>query len=151
MKTYECYFKGRQVGAIGIFHDCIVTVKAENSDEARLKCYETHEHLQSFSCRVIPDGLAPRLPRNPQALWGFEPHTKVALFNQVKALGIPYANHETDLYIPVTDQTRKLIDAYEFKSNVTTFKNQVEGGIWYDIPFAYLPAWESKSRKETTK
>jgi hypothetical protein len=70
-----------------------------------------------------------------------------SLFEQVKAAGIPYASHATDLYIPVTDQTRALINSYEFKPNVTTFTNQVEGGLWYDIPFAYLPAWEAKTRK----
>lgn len=45
----------------------------------------------------------------------------------------------------MNEQTKKLIAAYEFKTNVTTFTNQVEGGLWYDIPFAYLPAWEAKS------
>lgn len=66
------------------------------------------------------------------------------IFNQVKAAGIPYASHATDLYIPVNNETRKIIAEYEFKSDVKTFVNQVEGGLWYDIPFAYLPAWEAK-------
>ncbi len=142
MKTFECYFVGRQVGAIGIFHDVVLTVKAESAEAARLKCYNTHEHIRGFSCRDLPEGLAPRLPRNAVSAAGFEPHTKVALWEQVKALGIEHDHHASDLYLPVTDQTRKLIDAYEFKSNVTTFKCRLDGKLWYDVPFAYLPAWK---------
>ena len=68
------------------------------------------------------------------------------IFDQVVAAGIPHHHHATDLYIPVNRQTTALIAAYAFKSNVTTFTNQVEGGLWYDIPFAYLPAWEAKAK-----
>lgn len=71
----------------------------------------------------------------------------VSLWEQVKAAGIQHASHETDLYLPVNEQTRALIRGYRFKENVTTFQNQVEGGTWYDIPFAYLPAWEAKQRR----
>jgi len=107
---------------------------------------KTEHNHESFTDSCPACGLAPRQIQ-PSAPWGFEPHTKVALWEQVKALGIPHASHETDLYIPVTEQTRKLIEAYEFKSNVTTFQNQVEGGLWFDIPFAYLPAWNKKGLK----
>lgn len=55
MKTFKCYFTGRKVGAIGIFYDFIVTVQAENEEQARLKVYETHEHLSKWSAREIPD------------------------------------------------------------------------------------------------
>lgn len=103
-----------------------------------------HDH-NSFTHSCPACGLAPRQVQ-PEATWGFEKHTKVALWNQVKALGIPWDSHETDLYIPVNDQTRALIDAYEFKCNVTQFTSQIDGKRWFDIPFAYLPAWEAKGR-----
>ena len=64
----------------------------------------------------------------------------------IKKKGIPFSNHQSDLYIPVTDETRELISQYEFKQNVSTFKNRVEGGHWYDIPFAYEPYWEARVR-----
>ena len=66
------------------------------------------------------------------------------LYNTVVSKGIPHSNHATDLYIPVTPETTKLVAEYEHKVSVTTFVNQREGGMWYDIPFAYLPAWEKK-------
>lgn len=66
------------------------------------------------------------------------------IFNQVKRAGIPYANHASDLYIPVNSYTSKLVDQYEYRSNITTFKSQIDGLLWYDIPFAYLPYWSAK-------
>ena len=69
------------------------------------------------------------------------------LFSEVLRLGIPYASHETDLYMPVTDQTRKLLKRFPTSdSNKTTFTNQVEGGLWFDVPFMYLPAWDAKGQ-----
>lgn len=68
---------------------------------------------------------------------------KTPIFEQVKAAGIPFDSHASDLYIPVTDQTKAMIDGYEFKCNVTQFTSQIDGKRWFDIPFAYLPAWPS--------
>jgi hypothetical protein len=68
------------------------------------------------------------------------------LWERVKAAGIPFDSHATDLYIPVTEETRKLIADYEHKSIVTTFVSNIDKKLWFDIPFAYIPAWEAKSR-----
>ena len=76
-----------------------------------------------------------------------------SIFDQMKAAGVKIASHETDLYVPVNEVTRAIVGTYEHKSNVTTFTNQVEGGQWYDIPFAYTPAWEAKweARRKATQ
>lgn len=73
------------------------------------------------------------------------------LIETCKALNIPIDNHESDLYIPVTETTQALVEQYEFRSNVKTFKSQIDGQLWYDIPFAYLPFWEARQdRSEPT-
>jgi len=54
--------------------------------------------------------------------------------------GIPVNNHESDLYIPVTAETAALVKFFD-KRPVSTFVNQVEGGLWYDIAFAFEPWW----------
>lgn len=59
------------------------------------------------------------------------------IFEEVKKQGIEYSTHCSDLYIPVNDQTRKLVDYYEYKGNVEIFISQIDGKPWYDIPFAY--------------
>lgn len=79
------------------------------------------------------------------------PNFTPSFYDQVKAAGIAYDHHETDLYVPVNDDTRKLVEAYRFKSNVTQFTSQIDGKRWFDIPFAYLPAWEAKSHKTNLK
>ena len=42
-----------------------------------------------------------------------------------------------DLYLKVTPVSKELVDQYEFKCNVTTFVDQIDHTLWYDIPFAY--------------
>ena len=64
------------------------------------------------------------------------------LYAACVARNIPVQNHESDLYIPVTEETTKLVK--EFGLTPTTFVNQVEGGQWYDVPFAYMPWWEKR-------
>ena len=46
-------------------------------------------------------------------------------------------HHESDLYLKVTDISRKLISEYEFIENVTIFKSDIDGQNWYDIPFSW--------------
>lgn len=60
---------------------------------------------------------------------------------------IDHHNFESDLYIKKTPESTKLIAEYEFKSCVTTFRSDIDGCIWYDIPFAYAPYWEEVVRK----
>lgn len=48
----------------------------------------------------------------------------------------------SDLYLRKTPETETLIDGYEYKNQVTTFVDEIDGDVWYDIPFAYDPEWE---------
>lgn len=70
------------------------------------------------------------------------------LYDEIVINGIPYAHHCSDLYLPATDKVREILSRYPLeKKNATTFTNRVEGGTWYDIPFAYLPYWQGKAAK----
>ena len=69
-----------------------------------------------------------------------------SLYEQVKDFGVKIDHHESDLYIPVTAQTRALIATYEYRCNVVTFVSQIDKALWYDVPFAYLPFWERKTK-----
>ncbi len=66
----------------------------------------------------------------------------MTLFQAVKKAGIKYSNHYSDLYIPASAITRKLLK--EYGEHGTQFINQVEGGLWFDIFAAYDPFWEGK-------
>lgn len=63
------------------------------------------------------------------------------LYEKCTELNIPTDSHESDLYIPVNDVTKSLIGEYEYKSNVKQFVSQIDGRLWFDIPFGYTPFW----------
>ncbi len=56
-------------------------------------------------------------------------------------------HHESDLYLRKTAKSIKLISEYEFKNNVSWFRCAIEHDIWYEIPFAYDPFWEGRTRQ----
>jgi hypothetical protein len=64
------------------------------------------------------------------------------LFDVIVEEGIPYAYHESDLYVPSTPRTREL--AKEYGVTPDPFRNAVNGELWLDLPFQYTPWWESK-------
>ena len=53
-------------------------------------------------------------------------------------------NHNSDLYLKKTVVSDALISEYGFKENVKTFKDNINGEIWYDIPFEYEPWWSKR-------
>jgi hypothetical protein len=65
----------------------------------------------------------------------------MSIYEQMKATGVEIGSHESDLYVPVTEETTAIVNAYEFKGNVTRFTSQIDKKPWYDIPFAYEPHW----------
>jgi hypothetical protein len=69
------------------------------------------------------------------------------IFAAVQTLGVEIDNHGSDLYIPVTDATRKLIAKYEYKDNIKTFTCNKSGFLWYDIPFGYQPWWDDAEKQ----
>ena len=59
---------------------------------------------------------------------------------------IDHSNTGTDLYLRVTDISRTMVAEYEFRRQVTTFIDQIDHNLWFDIPFAYTPGWERRCR-----
>ena len=45
----------------------------------------------------------------------------------------------SSIYLRVTPQTSDLIRNYRYRSAVSTFVDQIENEIWYEIPFMKLP------------
>jgi hypothetical protein len=67
------------------------------------------------------------------------------LFEAVKAAGIAYDNHESDLYIEATPEARALLRRYEHRDNARPFVHAVTGAIWLDVPFAFVPWWDARA------
>ena len=68
--------------------------------------------------------------------------TKKHIFEEIQELNIPYSNHYSDLYIPVTEQTTRLINKHNKKPSI--FLNQITKTDYYDLKFDYLPFWNKK-------
>lgn len=58
------------------------------------------------------------------------------IHEELKKIEVELSGHYSDLYCPVNDITREIINRYEYKESVTTFISQIDGKLWYDIPFA---------------
>lgn len=70
------------------------------------------------------------------------------IYEKVIELNIEFSAYCSDLYIPVNETTIKLVNDYEFKSNVTKFKSNIDSKPWFDIPFAYQPYWTKRIGKK---
>lgn len=63
------------------------------------------------------------------------------------ASGAKIDNHESDLYVEATEETRRIIAASKW--TFSAFTSQVDGKRWYEVPFAYEPWWEARQAKVT--
>lgn len=68
-----------------------------------------------------------------------------SLYQALLAAGATLASHESDLYTPVTEASRALVEKHRARGSVSTFRNNQDGTLWYDIPFAYEPFWVRRS------
>jgi hypothetical protein len=67
----------------------------------------------------------------------------MTLYTDLIEAGQPVSNWQSDLYCPVNSATRELLNKHQLKA--TVFKNRVEGGLWYDVPFQFDPFWERRT------
>lgn len=49
-------------------------------------------------------------------------------------------HHESDLYLRVTATSKALISRFQYKHMVKTFTDQIDGVLWYELPFCYDPS-----------
>ena len=68
--------------------------------------------------------------------------TTKTIYEDMRDAGVPIANHCSDLYVPVTPVTTKILNRRN--ANRQVFTNQVEGGRWYDIAGAFDPYWNAR-------
>ena len=63
----------------------------------------------------------------------------MSLYEELKTAGIPLDNHESDLYAKVTSESRDIVVRSGW--SCSTFVSNIDGGLWFDLPFAYEPFW----------
>ena len=71
------------------------------------------------------------------------PNADVSLYLRLKTAGVPLDSHESDLYALVTPESWAIVKASGW-GGVTTFTSNIDGKVWFDLPFAYSPWWERR-------
>lgn len=73
------------------------------------------------------------------------------LYGDLTAAGIPVENHESDLYFPATATSLDILNRHPLQeSNARQFTSQIDGKLWMDVPFAFLPWWEKRTKQPAT-
>lgn len=71
----------------------------------------------------------------------------MGLYEDLVAAGIETANHASDLYFPVTEQSTQILKRHP-DVRASVFTSNVDGKLSYDAPFQYQPWWDARSEKE---
>lgn len=55
-----------------------------------------------------------------------------------KVMGTKEMDHwESTLYVKVTPESKRIVNRYRFKSQVSEFIDNIDHEPWYEIPFAF--------------
>ncbi len=71
----------------------------------------------------------------------------MSIYTELKEIGAVINSHCSDLYTPDTPEAREILERNGKKLdgwNVQRF--QSEGQWWLEVPFAYEPYWDNKSK-----
>lgn len=72
----------------------------------------------------------------------------MSIYTDLLAAGVPLDNHESDLYAKCTDTSADLVDAYRKTGrSVEIFRSEIDGDMWYCLPFAFDPFWERRQSR----
>ena len=65
------------------------------------------------------------------------------LARQLTDANVETDNHESDLYVKGSERARKILirSGWGFEA----FSSALDGSLWYDVPFAYVPFWKARS------
>ena len=70
----------------------------------------------------------------------------MTLYEELTAAGCLIDHHQSDLYVKCSDKAETIILYHCLlpNSNLTysQFCSNIDGSLWYDIPFAYDPFWK---------
>lgn len=71
------------------------------------------------------------------------------MYQQLLELGMKESeigNWCSDLHVLKNNISTKFVNEYEFKQNVKTFRSEIDGLMWYEIPFAYSEYYNDRSK-----
>jgi len=72
----------------------------------------------------------------------------MSLYTELVAAGCQIDHHESDLYVKVTPDSRRIIERHRMAGelpHLSLFKSPKGGSMWWDAPFAYDPFWQKSA------
>lgn len=74
----------------------------------------------------------------------------MSIYTKMLEAGCTIDHHESDLYVLATQASGKILDEhcrdlglYSYSS----FNSEVDGKLWFEIPFSYDPWWEHRASR----
>lgn len=55
-------------------------------------------------------------------------------------------HHNSDLYLKRTPASAALVGRLDSTVLLSVFRSQIDGRIWYELPFCFTPFWENPSK-----
>ena len=65
------------------------------------------------------------------------------LYEQLKEAGVKVENWQSDLYCPVNEVSKKIVENSALAFTAGKFIDQIDKKLWYDIPFAFDPYYKN--------
>lgn len=65
------------------------------------------------------------------------------LYQSLTDAGIECSNWQSDLYFPVNEQTRQILQKFPSQTR-STFQSNIDRKHMYECPFAYDPFWKKR-------
>lgn len=124
----------------GVFHDFEIDLDPDlNLDENIAELYDhiISERPELFGESLIKESAEKIQPGNIYSV----------LVKELPAEDIDH--HYSDLYVRKTPKSTEIVNRLTTKSLLSTFKDNIDGDIWYELPFCYTPYFgESKELTE---
>ncbi len=69
----------------------------------------------------------------------------MTLYGALVAAGAQIDSHESDLYVEATPEVARILAEFPTEcENARTFRSQIDGRLWWDVPFAFQPWWDRR-------
>lgn len=66
----------------------------------------------------------------------------MTIYQELKSIGAEITNHYSDLYVKKTPEVMEIIQKMKTKVYYQTFRSNIDGEMWVDIPMGFDPFWD---------
>jgi hypothetical protein len=71
------------------------------------------------------------------------------IYHALKNIGAEIDNHYSDLHVKADPKVVAVLSEYKMAKKTKVFRSRIDGSLWYEIPFAFLPWWEKQEERSS--